>query len=97
MKYDKETVVGVLGQIIKKKMIEGDSLDSVEDLEWVLKLAKKGRYSTPTLEEVWKEKAEKIRDTDQTQYYMFEHDGDAYTTRYVGGGEWCYPSKLEKL
>ncbi len=73
MTYNKETVVGVIEQIIKVQNSRGRSTF----LEAILANAKDGQYSKPTLEEVWKEKIE-IANKSCLCYFVFAYEGKFY-------------------
>ncbi len=53
MIYDKKTVVGALEQC---QMMLPESSSDWETLEELITMAKEGKFSKPTLQEVWKEK-----------------------------------------
>ena len=91
MKYDKETVVGVLEQMIKRVGLNtGDAIR----LEALKEQAERGYYSTPTLKEVWKEKTEK---TSGRFDFIFEFEGQTYYTEAQIGGGWTKPREIVKL
>jgi hypothetical protein len=100
MKYDKETVVGVIRQIIDvrevvcKNALCTDSL--TECLESLLLQSKAGDFNKPTLEEVWKERT-KGATLPVGVHFVFDHDNATYITRCLPGCHWESPRKVIKL
>jgi hypothetical protein len=93
MKYDKETVLGVLEQI---KEVQAGYCRSVA-LNSFLAMAKIGKYSTPTLEEVWKEKCD-IAEKRSLWNFVFDFEGVFYKSqRSFVDGRWFKPEATPKL
>ncbi len=76
MTYNKETVIGVIQQIIEMTPPEGFGV-SKYSTDVLLKNAKKGLYSKLTLEEVWKEKRMEANQKGLLSF-AFEFDGFVY-------------------
>jgi hypothetical protein len=94
MTYNKETVVGVIEQIIEVKEKMKQSTET--ELGWLLRQAINGAYSTPTLEEVWREKT-KGATLPMGIDFVFEYENETYITRCSSGCHWEKPRKVIKL
>jgi len=95
MKYDKETVVGVIKQAIE---CTSPKTENYWTLIGVLEFAKAGKYSTPTLEEVWKEKLMELSSMQETPSFVFEFDGLFYKSDYLQSSRrWSNPLEITKL
>ncbi len=91
MTYNKETVVGVIEQIEK---LEYPFTGGVPRwaIDVLLQNAKRGRYSEPTLEEVWKEKCEEAVKKKVYRFY-FIYEDETYETSRVSV-VWENPEKV---
>ncbi len=93
MKYDKETVIGVIDQMIKR--VGEHSVDGITLRSFRIQ-AQIGYYSTPTLEEVWKEKIDKLYIKDRIIAFTFDYEGKEYITSmisFLGKGQWSQPTE----
>lgn len=91
MTYNKETVIGVIEQIEKLECPFTDGV-SRSAIGVLLQNAKRGRYSEPTLEEVWKEKTKEAEQKKVYRFY-FIYDDETYETSRAS----CYWEKPEKV
>ncbi len=93
MTYNKETVIGVIEQVLGK--IERCTIE-FDYLNRLMRDAKDGKFSTPTLEEVWKEKVAG-RCLPAGYDYIFQHENEFYITRFIPGRDWESPKLAIKL
>jgi hypothetical protein len=96
MTYNKETVVGVIEQIIELTPNEGFGISRLS-ISLLLNNAKTGLYSKPSLEEVWKEKCMEAEKSG-FEAFSFDFYGEHYISKRVFEGySWSMPLKAEKL
>jgi hypothetical protein len=94
MTYNKETVIGVFKQC--QDMLPESSVYR-RDFEDLIELAKEGKFTIPTLEEVWKRKR-KEAGKKGLEAFSFDFDGEHYISKRVFEGyNWSMPLKAEKL
>ncbi len=91
--YNKETIVGVFKQC--QDMFPENS-DDWEIAEQFILMAKEGKFSKPTLEEVWKEKI-KIADERKSFFkFVFIYEGKIYSTGKIND-RWSKPVGVIEL
>jgi hypothetical protein len=89
MTYNKETVVGVFKQC--QDMLPKNSYDW-ETVEELIAMAKEGKFTKPTLEEVWKEKCEEAVKK-KIYSFCFIYEGETYETSRFSV-VWEHPEKV---
>jgi hypothetical protein len=99
MKYDKETVVGVL-ELVFKESWNWHYAEII--LEELIRRARLGNYSTPTLEEVWKEKIENAKS--RIDRFVFKYGENLYFTERENPKtfttpecQWLAPRRVEQI